>query len=175
MKKTVNQIEVQYFESKIGELITGTFKNSLCLLDFKNRKMRLSVDNRLKTKLSAKYVIRNNKILTLAKTQIGEYLSGLRKEFSIPIITVGSNFQKQVWYSIMKLKYGEIASYLDIAISIGNQKAVRAVANANGANSLALIIPCHRILGNDGALVGYGGGVPIKKKLLNLEKVNTSI
>ncbi len=72
----------------------------------------------------------------------------------------------------MNVKYGGIASYLDIAITIGNPKAVRAVANANGANSLALIIPCHRIVGNDGKLVGYGGGLSIKKKLLNLEKVN---
>ena len=172
MKKNVNEIEVQYFESKFGELILGTFKKSLCLLDFKYRKMRLSVDNRLKTQLNAKFVFKNNEILRLAKTQIGEYLSGKRKEFEIPILTVGSDFQKQVWDSLMNVKYGGIASYLDIAITIGNPKAVRAVANANGANSLALIIPCHRIVGNDGKLVGYGGGLSIKKKLLNLEKVN---
>ena len=79
---------------------------------------------------------------------------------------VGSNFQKQVWHELLTVKYGETASYLDLAKKIGNVKAVRAVASANGANSIGLIIPCHRIIESNGKLGGYGGGIPVKKKTL---------
>jgi methylated-DNA-[protein]-cysteine S-methyltransferase len=83
---------------------------------------------------------------------------------------VGTDFQKSVWEALMKIPYGKTASYLDIAKFINKKKAVRAVASANGANSISLIIPCHRIIGSNGELVGYGGGVPVKKRLLKIEQ-----
>lgn len=172
--KSINEnsgrLEIQYHKTKIGELVLGSYDSKLCLLDFRYRKMRFAVDNRLKKTLNAKFVVQDNKILKETRKQITEYLRAERKTFDLPILSVGSDFQKQVWEALLKINYGETASYLDIAKYIGNEKAVRAVASANGANAIAVIIPCHRIIGSDGELVGYGGGLPIKKRLLNLEE-----
>ncbi len=120
----------------------------------------------------ADFIEQENSVLKATKNQIDEYLIGNRKKFTIPILMVGSDFQKQVWHELMNVKYGETASYSDLAKKIENEKAVRAVASANGANSIGLIIPCHRIIGSNGTLVGYGGGLAVKKRLLNLGKNN---
>jgi methylated-DNA-[protein]-cysteine S-methyltransferase len=168
----MNEIKIQYYQTKIGELILGALEDKLCLLDFRYRKMRTTVDNRLKKELKANFIEQDCAILKNTKIQIDEYLLGKRKEFDIPIIMAGSNFQKQVWKALLKVLYGKTASYLDLAKSIHNEKAVRAVAAANGANSIGLIIPCHRIIGSNGDLVGYGGGLAAKKRLLKLEKEN---
>ncbi len=169
----MNQINIQYYKTKIGELILGSFEEKLCLLDYRYRRMRSTVDNRIKKGLNAEFVENDDEILQKTRIQIDEFLNGERKDFDIPIQTVGTDFQKTVWSALMKLKYGEIATYLDLAKSINNEKAVRAVASANGANSIALIIPCHRIIGSNGKLVGYAGGLPAKKRLLNIEKENS--
>ncbi len=166
----MNKIYIQYYKTKIGELILGSFEDQLCLLDFRYRKMRLTVDNRIKKGLNSDYHEQDNEILKKTRKQINEYLNGSRKEFEIPLLMVGSDFQKQVWNALINVKYGETASYLDLAKKINNKNAVRAVAAANGANSIGIIIPCHRIIGSDGKLVGYGGGLAVKKRLLNLEK-----
>ena len=171
----MNQIEIQYYKTKIGELILGSFDNKLCLLDFRYRRMRSTVDNRIKKELNAEYFERDNNILKETRKQLDDYLTGKRVEFEIPILMVGSDFQKRVWNALIKVEYGEIASYLDLAKTINNEKAVRAVASANGANSIGLIIPCHRIIGSNGELVGYGGGLQVKKRLLNLEKANSKL
>ena len=177
INKSINaksmQLEIQYYKTKIGELILGSYDSKLCLLDFRYRKMRLAVDKRLKKKLNVKFVVKDNKILKETRKQMDEYLLEERKIFDLPILLIGSVFQKQVWGALLKIKYGETASYLDIAKYIGNEKAVRAVAAANGANAMAFVIPCHRIIGSSGELVGYGGGISIKKRLLNLETENS--
>ena len=166
----MNQINIQYYKSKIGELIMGSFEEKLCLLDFKYRRMRKTVDSRIKKGLNADYIEQDNRILQETKNQFDEYLSGERREFDIPVLMVGSDFQKNVWKALMKVPYGTTATYLQLAKSIGNENAARAVAAANGANAIAIIIPCHRIIGSDGELVGYGGGLPVKKRLLKLEQ-----
>lgn len=171
----MNIIYFQYYKTKIGELIIGSFDNKLCLLDFRYRRMRTSVDNRLKRALNAEFVEKDTDVLKETRKQIDEYLNGKRLEFTIPILMVGSDFQKQVWNALMDVKYGEVATYLDLAKKISNEKAVRAVASANGANSIGFIIPCHRIIGSNGDLVGYGGGLSVKKRLLNLEKKNSKL
>ena len=165
----MNSINIQYHKTKIGELILGSFNENLCLLDFRYRKMRWAVDNRIKTGIKAVFLEQNNKTLTEAKKQIDEYLSGNRKVFDIPLLTVGTNFQKSVWNALMKIPYGSISTYSQLAEDIDNPKAVRAVASANGANAIALAIPCHRIVESNGNLGGYGGGLPVKKRLLELE------
>jgi len=99
-----------------------------------------------------------------------EYFLGERSVFDIPLLLVGTDFQKSVWNALEKVEYGETATYLDLALSIDNENAVRAVGSANGANGLAIIIPCHRIIGSQGELVGYGGGLSLKKRLLELEQ-----
>ncbi len=166
----MNSIYIQYYKSKIGELILGSFDDKLCLLDFRYRRMRDTVDRRLKIGLNAVFEQKDNTLLCTTKQQLDEYLCGVRKEFDIPLKTVGSDFQKSVWQALLKVPYGTTSTYLKLADAIGNKNAVRAVANANGANSIGIIIPCHRIIGSNGDLVGYGGGLPIKKRLLKLEK-----
>lgn len=165
----MNQINIQYYKTKIGELILGSFEGKLCLLDFRYRKMRKTVDDRIKKGLNAIFFVHDDEILKKTREQLDEYLNGYRKEFDIPLLMVGTDFQKSVWVALMKVPYGTTTTYLQLAKNINNEKAVRAVAGANGANSIGLIIPCHRIIGSDGELVGYGGGLPVKKRLLKLE------
>lgn len=102
--------------------------------------------------------------------QLDEYFHGKRTEFSIPYITNGTSFQKDVWQALICIPYGKTASYEDIAKLIRRERAVRAVGNANGKNKLNIIIPCHRIIGKNGKLTGYGGGVWRKKWLLEHEQ-----
>ena len=166
----MNKINIQYYKTKIGELILGSFNEKLCLLDFRYRKMRQTVDNRIKKGLNAEFVELDDEILEKTRIQMDEYLSGDRKEFDIPLLMVGTDFQKSVWNALIKVPYGTTSTYLQLAKNINNEKAVRAVANANGANSIGLIIPCHRIIGSDGELVGYGGGLSVKKRLLTIEE-----
>lgn len=104
-----------------------------------------------------------------AHTQLLEYFSGKRKIFDIKIKPFGTDFQKKVWDALMQVPYGQVCSYKDIAIKIGNEKACRAVGMANNKNPIPLIIPCHRVVGSNGNLVGYAGGIEVKKQLLDIE------
>lgn len=169
-----NSINIQYYNTKIGELILGSFDDRLCLLDFRYRKMRATVDNRIKKGLNAEFVEQADDVTDTTSKQIDEYLRGDRQDFTIPLLMVGSDFQKSVWHSLIKVPYGTTATYLQLAKDINHETAVRAVASANGANSMALIIPCHRIIGSDGTMVGYGGGLTVKKRLLKLEQANVA-
>ncbi len=166
MKNTIN---IQHYKTKYAEFILGSYEGKLCLLDYRYRRMRNSVDNRIKKGLNAEYVEQGDETLKETRKQLDEYFRGERKNFEIPLQTVGTDFQKTVWEALLKIPYGKTSSYLKLAKQIDNEKAVRAVANANGANAIGIIIPCHRIIGSNGELVGYAGGLPLKKKLLNLE------
>lgn len=168
----MDQIEICHYKSKMGELILGSYQEQLCLLDFRYRKMRQTVDARIRQALNAEFVVGENDILASTKIQLDEYLTGGRKQFDLPMLMVGSEFQKSVWRALVQVPYGATSTYLELARAIGNEKAVRAVANANGANAIAFIIPCHRIIGSNGQLIGYGGGLSAKKRLLNLEREN---
>lgn len=171
----MNQISIQFYKTRIGELILGSFDEQLCLLDFRYRKMRDTVDNRIKKGLNAEFIEQESDVIQTAKSQLDDYLAGNRQTFELPILMVGSDFQKTVWGALMEVPYGATSTYLQLSQVINNEKAIRAVASANGANSLALIIPCHRIIGSDGKLVGYGGGLNIKQRLLNLEQQHCDI
>lgn len=101
--------------------------------------------------------------------QLREYFLMKRKVFTLPLEIAGSDFQKQVWEELQKIPYGETISYNQLALRLGDQKLIRAAASANGANPLPIVIPCHRVIGTDGSLTGYGGGLDVKQKLLELE------
>ena len=101
--------------------------------------------------------------------QLSEYFAGTRTQFDLPLRLSGTEFQLQVWDALREIPYGSTVSYRDIADRIGRRKSVRAVANAIGANPIAIIIPCHRVIGSDGSLTGYAGGIEIKRRLLALE------
>ena len=113
---------------------------------------------------------KETELIKKAYTQLEEYLSGKRTEFNIEIEMIGTEFQKKVWKELLNIPYGETRSYKDIAIAIGNEKACRAVGNANNKNPIAIIVPCHRVVGSDGSMTGYAGGLNIKEKLLKIEK-----
>ena len=165
----MNKVHIQFYKTKHSEFILGSFDNKLCMLDYKYRTMRSTVDNRIKAGLGASFEELDDEVLQLTRTQLDEYLSGKRKVFDIPLLTVGTIFQKQVWNALVKVPYGKTLSYLELAKNIDNEKAVRAVAAANGANAISIIIPCHRIIGSKGELTGYAGGIPVKKALLKIE------
>jgi len=165
----MNFIRIQTHKSPVGELLLGSYKEKLCLLDFKHRRMRTTIDKRLQVGLNAEYVEESSEVIEQTITQLKEYFDGERKNFDIPLLTIGTDFQKSVWQGLLKIPYGTTASYLELSRNIGNEKAVRAVASANGANAIGILIPCHRIIGSKGDLVGYAGGLPAKKKLLELE------
>ncbi len=111
-----------------------------------------------------------NAITRRCKKQLQEYFAGKRKKFELPLELEGTEFQKKVWKALMKIPYGKTASYGEIAGKINNKKAVRAVGGANNKNKIAIVIPCHRVIGADGSLTGYAGGLNIKQWLLNHEK-----
>ena len=102
--------------------------------------------------------------------QLNAYFAGELREFEIPLLMLGTDFQKQVWKALLTIPYGETMSYGELAKKIGEPKAVRAVGAANGQNPIPIIVPCHRVIGSDGSLTGFGGGLENKKKLLELEK-----
>ncbi len=108
-------------------------------------------------------------ILKSTMDQLGEYFHGRRKTFNLPLDPIGTDFQKRVWFELQNLPYGKTASYLELAHKLGNPLLIRAAANANGRNPIAIIIPCHRVIGSNGQLTGYSGGLYRKKFLLDLE------
>lgn len=163
------QINIQYYQIASAEFILGSFDNKLCMLDYRYRKLRSSVDARMKKLLDAEYVKQDDAVLQQTRQQLDEYFSMQREVFDIELLMVGTEFQKSVWRALLQIPYGKTTSYLELSKIIGNEKAVRAVANANGANAIGIIIPCHRVIGSDGSLTGYAGGLPLKKKLLTLE------
>jgi len=165
----MNNISIQHFNTKFGELILGSHDNKLIMCDWYHRKARLSIDKRLQTKLKSSYTEENNKILQLTRHQLNEYFEHKRENFDIPLKLIGTEFQKAVWHALIKVPYGRTFSYLDISKNISNSKAVRAVANANGANAISIIVPCHRIIGKNGTLTGYAGGINTKNSLIKLE------
>lgn len=112
-------------------------------------------------------------VLEKAERQLDEYFAGERKVFNLPLAPKGTEFQKKVWAALCDIPYGETRSYGQIATAVGNPKASRAVGMANHRNPISIIVPCHRVIGADGRLVGFGGGLWIKEKLLKLEKENS--
>lgn len=162
-------IHIQYYKSAFGELMLGAFGGQLCLAYWRYHKMRSAIDKRIQTTFNAEYVEAKNPLLTETIRQLEAYFSGSRKSFDIPMLMAGTAFQQRVWKALQDIPYGTTKTYHEFALSLGDEKAIRAVATANGANAISILIPCHRIIGSDGSLVGYAGGLPTKKKLLQLE------
>ena len=162
-------IKIQYLKTPFGELILGSYQNQLCLADWRYKKMRDSIDLRIKTGLDTDFIVGNSKIIEETKLQLTQYFNNERTEFDIPLLLIGTDFQKSVWNELMDIPHGKTETYLGLSKKLGNEKAIRAVASANGANAISIIVPCHRIIGSNGKLVGYAGGLSTKKRLLTLE------
>lgn len=165
----MNKVDVNFYKSPVGEMLLGSYMGKLCLADWQNRKNRKLIDQRIQKVLKAEYIEQYSEVIDQTIKQLDEYFAGKRKVFDIPLLMIGTDFQKSVWEALIQIPYGKTSSYLELSQSIGNEKAVRAVANAIGANAISILVPCHRIIGSDGSLTGYAGGLEAKKKLLGLE------
>jgi methylated-DNA-[protein]-cysteine S-methyltransferase len=163
------QILVQNFESPFGSMILGDFDGKLCLCDWKYRKQRDVIDNRIGKAFNAEYIQQDSALLKEVKLQLHAYFDNSSKLFNVPLIFAGSDFQKSVWNALLKIPFGSCLSYLQLAEKLDNKLAIRAVAAANGANAISIIVPCHRIIGSDGSMTGYAGGLQAKRNLLTLE------
>lgn len=160
---------IKYHKTIVGEMIIGSYQNKLCLCDWRYRKMRTSIDNRIKQALKTEFFEGTTPIIEETIKQLEAYFLKERQTFNLPLLMVGTHFQKSVWQALLNIPFGSTNSYLELSKRLNNEKAIRAVASANGANAISIIVPCHRIIGSQGHLVGYAGGLSAKKKLLELE------
>ena len=165
----ISPIKIMYFKLPIGEIIIGDYKGSLCLCDWKFRAKRMEVDTRIQQYLNTNFVKEFTPLHENCIKQLQEYFSRKRNIFDLPLLFSGSDFQKKVWVELLKIPYGETRNYLQLSKQLNNEKAIRAVAAANGANALSIIVPCHRVIASSGDLQGYAGGLPAKRYLLELE------
>lgn len=167
--KSTNTIQIQRYHSSCGDLMLGSFEDKLCLCDWTVEKHRNIVDIRLRKILRSGYEEKTSNIIQEAGKQLDEYFNGKRTAFDIPLLFVGTDFQKKVWHKLLEISYGSTISYGELAKRLDMPKAVRAVANANGANAISIFVPCHRVIGSNHSLTGYGGGLAAKRQLLDLE------
>lgn len=158
---------VYFYNTGIKEL--GTLGIGACEDKITDLFFEYEMENVKKNK---NYIIKETPLIKKAASQLFEYLNGKRMKFDLPLLKDGTDFQISVWNELLKIPYGETRSYKDIAVAINNEKAVRAVGMANNRNKISIFIPCHRVIGSNKKLVGYGGGLEIKEFLLNLEKKN---
>jgi len=172
--KDTTIIHVNRISTPLGSMLAGTTDKALCLLEFIDRRMLETQLQRLQKYYNASFVPGSNQITEQTSKEMEQYFNGNRKEFTVPVDIPGSEFQQKVWNQLQQIPYGRTRSYKEQAKAIGNLKAIRAVATANGDNRISIIIPCHRVIGSDGSLTGYGGGLWRKKYLLNLEQTHLS-
>jgi AraC family transcriptional regulator of adaptative response/methylated-DNA-[protein]-cysteine methyltransferase len=163
-------IRITRINTPLGEMVAGATEKGICLLEFSDRSELSSELSELSKLLETQIKGSFSRHFLALRKQLKEYFKGRRKEFSVPLVTPGTEFQQAVWREIRTIPYGSTKSYSDQAKSLNNPASVRAVANANGANRISIIIPCHRVIGSDGSLVGYGGGLHRKRWLLDHER-----
>jgi methylated-DNA-[protein]-cysteine S-methyltransferase len=166
-----NAIFYTVMNSPVGELTIASTNKGLCRISFGSREGQLvTLQDWGKRWMLCQHIIpKRTAILDETIQQLEQYFAGSRQAFDIPLDICGTSFQKLVWQLLRGISYGQVATYRDIAVSLGASKAVRAVGGANNKNPVPIIIPCHRIVGSNGTLVGYAGGLNIKEYLLNLE------
>ncbi|WP_123052926.1 methylated-DNA--[protein]-cysteine S-methyltransferase [Clostridium sp. JN-1] len=152
-------LNIFYYDTPIGKI--GIAENGTHITHLSFNEFIAEDINIIETPLIKKAIL-----------ELNEYFTKKRKIFDLPLAPEGTEFQKKVWSELCKIPYGTTCSYKDIARAIGNEKACRAVGMANNKNPIAIFIPCHRVIGSNGKLVGYAGGLDTKKKLLNIEKEN---
>jgi len=163
----INLIKI---ETPLGEMVAGATDKGVCMLEFTDRRMLRNEYKDLIRQLKTTYEDGENKHLKTLRKQLKEYFKGTRKEFSVSLVTPGTEFQQIVWKELQNIQFGTTRTYQEQATALGKGDSVRAVANANGMNRISIVIPCHRVIGSDGRLTGYGGGLRRKKWLLDHEK-----
>jgi len=168
----INMTEIS---TPLGPMLAGATSKGVCLLEFTNR-IRLEKEfAELQKLLNAVMVAGRNSYLDQLENELTEYFEGKRKTFSIPLHTPGNDFSQAVWKTLQEIPYGKTCSYKEQAEMMNNPKAIRAIASTNGRNRLAIIVPCHRVIGSDGNMTGYAAGIDKKKWLLKFERNNSEI
>lgn len=170
--KEQNIIDLKRIETPLGTMIACASEKGICLLEFSDRKMLETELKAIAKLLNASIVQGQNSHFGQLERELEEYFSGKRKKFTLSLHMLGTDFQKKVWNALLEIPYGETKSYREQAMALDRPESVRAVANANGMNRIAILVPCHRVIGSDGQLTGYGGGLWRKKQLLELEEKN---
>ena len=163
-------VMVTRITTPLGPMVAGAVEDTLCLLEFADRRMIETQIARLQKRLGCVFVPGTSALFTQLTCEIESYFGGGLTEFSIPLLTPGTDFQRSVWSRLRAIPSGTTRSYAEVATEIGRPTAVRAVARANGDNRIAILIPCHRVVGSDGKLTGYGGGLWRKQRLLEVEQ-----
>lgn len=170
----MENMEFGEIDSPLGLLNVGVVEKGVCMLEFQHEDR---LEKTLKN-LEGLYNVTNNRTFehwTNLEQQLTAYFNKGLQSFSVPLRPMGTDFQKKVWQELLSIPYGQTRSYKDQAIAIGDLKAIRAVATANGANKISILVPCHRVIGTDGSLTGYGGGLDKKRFLLDLESPQNSL
>ena len=153
----------------LGPMLAGATNNGICLLEFMDRSMLNTQLKILSRRLECNFTPGTNKFIDQLAGELKEYFKGRLTKFKTPLIMEGTEFQKSVWKNLLNIPFGETISYEELAHRTGNSQAIRAVGHANGDNRMSIIIPCHRVIGKNGKLTGYGGGLWRKKYLIELE------
>ena len=172
--KQQNLIETYQILTPLGPMLAASVASGICLLEFTDRRGLETELIDIQKRFQATIVTAENQHIIQLRKELEEYFKGNRKQFDVPLSPAGTDFQQSVWQQLLTIDYGQTRSYKEQAEALGNVKAVRAVATANGANKIAIVIPCHRVIGSDGSLTGYAGGLPRKQKLLELEGAMTA-
>ena len=165
-----NIILTSLYRSPCGDLILGSFGDRLCLCNWAAELHPGRIFRRLHVRLGATFEEAPTPVTRAATIQLDEYFARRRKVFDVPLLFAGTEFQERVWHTLAGIPYGSTLSSAALAARMGMPRAVRAVAGANGANALSLFVPCHRVIGADGSITGYGGGAYAKSFLLELER-----
>lgn len=165
-----NILKAAWLDTKLGPMIAIADEDALYLLEFVDRRGLEREVERLRQRTKSAIIPGTTPPILSIKNELSQYFEGQLRKFKTPLYFLGSPFQKYVWEELQKIPFGETRSYADIAAAIGKPTAFRAVANANGANQFAIIVPCHRVINTNGDLGGYGGGLNRKKWLINQEK-----
>lgn len=158
------------YESPCGTLVLGSLDGKLCMCDWLVSGHHERIVSRLRRMLHAEFREQASPVTLQAAAQLDEYFAGRRTAFSLPLLFVGTDFQQRVWRALLTIPYGHTLTYAQLASRIGQPRAVRAVANACGANALSIFVPCHRVIGSNHTLTGYAGGLNAKRRLLMVEK-----
>ncbi|MEQ9103419.1 MAG: methylated-DNA--[protein]-cysteine S-methyltransferase [Rhodothermales bacterium] len=166
----VTLVHLSRFTTPLGPVLAGTTDQGVCLLEFVDRRMLETQLAAVERRLTARFVPGRTDLTDRLEEQLEAYFKGRRTAFDVPLHMAGTAFQEAVWQGLMTIPYGKTRSYAEQAAAIGRPTAVRAVARANGDNRLSILIPCHRVVGSDGSLTGYGGGLWRKRALLGLEQ-----
>lgn len=168
-RKVSECLKVALIETPLGPMLAAVNERAVVLLEFADRRGLERSYADMKKRFGVPAVPGENEVMEQLRRELGEYFEGKRREFSVACELRGTEFQERVWRELMRIPYGETRSYLEMAKFVGKPGAVRAVARANATNRLYLMVPCHRVIGHDGRLSGYGGGLARKKRLLEME------